>query len=124
MPEGQFSGSKCTYEYTNDEGTNFLLTLDQTLGDLSGNGLVLATQESTAVPKPTGFQPRIVFWQSLAPVGTNRSLSRKELVVGDLSADYYATSVSQMITIDGVEGRTTGRRGEKLSFANICQTSS
>lgn len=122
MPEGQFSGGRCTYEYTSDENQLYLITMDETLGNLVGNGLTLASATSTGVPKPIGFSPRIVYWQSLAPVGTNKNLSRKELVAGNLDADYYGTSVSQLVDIDGVPGRTTGRRGEKLSFANICQT--
>ena len=117
MPEGQYSGQKCTYEYTTDLNATYLIVLDATLGDLTDNGMVLATETTTGVPAPSRFEPRQVFW-----VGTlNGRPVRKRIICGDANAPLYATDVSQNLTIDGVAGRTTGRKGEKLTFVNICQ---
>lgn len=118
MAEGQYSGLKCTYEYVTDLNATYLLVLDATLGGLTGNGLVLATETTNGTPAPSRFEPRTVFW-----VGTLNGRSvRKKIICGTQDADYYATDVSQNLTIDGADGRTTGRKGEKLSFVNICQT--
>lgn len=111
MPEGQFSGSRAKYEYLSDSGTVFKLTLDQTLGDIEAAGLTPATATSTAVNKPVGFKPRVVFWQG----ELNGDIKRKEIVC-DRTSTLYATDVSQSLTVDSVAGVITGRRGEKLTF--------
>lgn len=115
MPEGQFSGERKTYEYTDDLGNVYLLTLDATLGDLTDNGLTEATETTTGTPAPKRFEPRVVFWQ-----GTLSGKSvRKQLVCGDPNAPLYGLNVAQALTIDGVAGFTTGRKGEKLSFLKL-----
>lgn len=111
MPEGQFSGSRAKYEYLSDSGTIFKLTLDETLGNIEAAGLTVALPTSTAVNKPTGFKPRVVFWQGTL----NGDVKRKEIVCGRTST-LYATDASQALTVDGVAGVITGRRGEKLTF--------
>lgn len=118
MPEGQYSGTKCTYEYVSDISAKYLIVLDETLGSLVGNGLILATETTTGTPAPRRFEPRTVFWTGII----NGRNVRKQVICGTPDADYYATDVSQTLEIDGVVGRTTGRRGEKLTFVNICQT--
>ena len=111
MPEGQFSGSRGKYEYLRDSAVVYKLTLDQTLGDIGEAGLTVASATSTAVNKPVGFKPRVVFWQGTL----NGEIKRKEIVCGRTST-LYATDKSQALTVDGVGGVITGRRGEKLTF--------
>lgn len=113
MPEGQFSGPRAAYEYTSDNGSTYLLTLDQTLGGLMGTGLTAATSGSTAVSAPRRFKPRVVFWQGVL----NGNQVRKEIVC-DADGTLY-TDTSQALTVDGVAGSTTGRRGEKLTFVTL-----
>ena len=111
MPEGQFTGTRSNYEYTGDDGTLYKLKLDDTLASITELGLTAAGPTSTAIPKPTGFKPRVVFWQgTLGGV-----LKRKELICASTST-LYATASSTALTVDGVAGTITGRRGEKLTF--------
>lgn len=118
MPEGQFSGERKTYEYTSDTGATYLLTLDATIGDLTDNGLTPATQTTTGIPAPKRFEPRVVFWSGL--LGTKQV--KKSLVCGTTDAPLYDLNISQALTIDGVNGTTTGRKGEKLSFLKLPAT--
>jgi hypothetical protein len=113
MPEGQFSGSRASYEYTSDNGTVYLLTLDETLGGLTETGLVAATQGTTGIEPPKRFNPRVVFWQGEL---SGRQV-RKQLVCNSNGSAYVDTSTA--ITVDGVDGITTGRRGEKLTFTRL-----
>lgn len=113
MPEGQFSGQRAAYEYVADDGTTYLLTLDETLGGIGATGLTAASSGSTAATKPDRFTPRVVFWQGTL---SGRTV-RKELVCNADGSIY--TNNSQSLTIDGVAGSTTGRRGEKLTFVRL-----
>lgn len=115
MPEGQFTGSRASYVYTSDTGALYVLQLDETLGDLTGVDLDAFDPGSpgAATPKPTRFSPRGVYWQATA---TGFEGKRKFLVCGTTDATLYDSNVRQTLTIDGVAGTTTGRRGEKLSF--------
>lgn len=119
MPEGQYSGQRKSYIYESDAGKKYILLLDSTLASLANTGLVEATTENaaTATPAPKRFKPRVVFWQGTL---NNRTV-RKALVCGDVTATLYAKDTSQDVTIDGVAGSTTGRRGEKLSFVALGQ---
>lgn len=117
MPVGQFTGPRTTYIYENDAGGQYLLSLDETNATLAGTGLVAATiaNAAGAAPRPSNFKPRGVYWQATAaPIG-----ARKFLTCGDVTAALYASDISQALTIDGVAGVTTGRVGEKLSFASL-----
>lgn len=114
MPEGQFSGSRTTYEYISDAGTTYLLKLDTTLGGLAGTGLTVATTGTAGVNKPLNFKPRVVYWQGVL----NGNVVRKSLVCS-ASSTLYESNVPVALTIDGVAGSTTGRRGEQLSFASL-----
>ena len=111
MPEGQYSGSRSKYEYVSDGGTTYKLTLDDTLATLTGTNLVAAAADSTAIPKPTNFKPRVVFWQGVL----NGVQKRKEIVCNPTST-LYAVETGQALSVDGVAGTITGRRGEKLTF--------
>lgn len=115
MPEGQFSGARASYEYTSDTGASYLLTLDETLGTVANNGLVAATTATTAISAPKRFQPRVVYWQGTL----DGRIVRKQLVCGTAAATLYASNVSQAVTIDGVAGVTTGRKGEQVSFLKL-----
>lgn len=119
MPEGQYSGVRRTYIYTSDTDEEYLLTLDQTLGDLAGTGLVVATAANSgnASPAPKRFKPRCVYWQGTL---SNR-LVRKRLICGTTDATLYDSDSSQNVTIDGVTGSTTGRRGEQLTFGKLAE---
>lgn len=115
MPEGQFLGNRDSYVYTSETGALYVITTDETLGDLAGVGLdpYDPLNPGTAVAPPKRFQPRGVYWQGTAVGFTTK---RKFLVCGAGDATLYASSVRQAVTIDGVAGITTGRRGERLSF--------
>lgn len=113
MPEGQFSGVRATYEYESDNGTKYLISLDATLGNLAGTGLGLADSNTTASELPARFVPRVVFWQGTL----DNRVVRKSLVCNPDGALYGAKSSS--LTIDGVQGVTTGRRGEKFTFRKL-----
>lgn len=119
MPEGQYTGQRKSYIYESDAGKKYILLLDSTLAGLANTGLVEATSGNTAdaTPAPKKFKPRVVFWQGTL---NNRTV-RKALVCGDVTATLYAKDTSQTVTIDGVDGSTTGRRGEKLSFVKLAQ---
>lgn len=113
--EGQFTGSRSKYIYTDDAGTPIILTLDDTLV-IVGSGLVPydpATPPAGACPKPTRFKPRGVYWQATAEGFEGK---RKFLIAGDPNGVLYASNTPAAISIDLVAGVTTGRTGEDLSF--------
>jgi hypothetical protein len=118
MPEGQFTGRRKAYIYTMDDGeTDILLSLDETLASVAESGLLLADAQSAedSDPKPLRFEPRGVFWQGTL----DGRIVRKFLVCGNTDATLYTQNTSQEVTIDGVDGKTTGKKGEKLSFVRI-----
>ena len=112
MPEGQFTGERKAYLYENDNGTKYVMQLDGTLGDLTGSNLEDYTGQDGAQPKPTRFEPRGVYWQG--KLGDRQV--RKFIVCNASGSTLYESDTSQELTIDGVAGYTTGRRGEQLSF--------
>lgn len=115
MPEGQFTGSRGKYTYENDAGQEIVLRLDTSLV-ITGSGLAAfnPTTDTTAIPKPLRFKPRGVYWQ--ATEGTFAG-KRKFLVCGEVDATNYASDTPLPLTVDGVAGITTGRRGEVQSYA-------
>lgn len=116
MAEGQFSGRRRPYLYTSDSGEVFLLLKDETVGDIAGSGLVRATTanigNASAVPKR--FEPRGVYWQG----ELNNRVVRKFITCA-ATGTLYVGNVPQALTIDGVAGSTTGKRGEQLTFVSI-----
>jgi hypothetical protein len=117
MPVGQFTGSRQTYIYVADDNNSYLLKMDETLGSIDGAGNVVATiaNSGDAQNKPVGFQPRGVYWEATAaPIG-----ARKFIVCGDRADDLYSAETSQALTIDGVAGITTGRRGERFTYTRL-----
>jgi hypothetical protein len=117
MAEGQYTGVRATYIYETDDGRKILISTDKTLGDIPNNGLIAATTGNSgeAGAKPSRFEPRVVFWQ-----GTGENIGKKKRIIcGDVTASLYASSISQALTIDGIAGVTTGKRGEKLTFLKL-----
>ena len=113
MPEGQFTGQRGQYLYTSDSDDIYIITTDKTLGDLAVCGLTPATQANAAnaSPAPKRFKPRVSFWQGTL----NGRVVRKALVC-NVTSDLNEDTTPRAVTIDGVAGSTTGRRGEKMSF--------
>ncbi len=115
MPEGQFTGSRDSYVYTMDDGRAIILRLDSTLV-LAGSGLTPYDPESppaNVTGKPYRFRPRAVYWQA---TGAGFEGRRKLLIVGTPGSTVWQSRVSQALTIDGVEGQTSGKRGESFSL--------
>lgn len=113
MPEGQFSGTRSTYVYESDNGTDYNITLDETLGSIPGTGLPIATTANSGAEKPGRLIPRVVFWQG----ELDGRIVRKEIVCNATGTLYSDTS--QELVIDGVTGFLTGRRGEKFTFTRL-----
>lgn len=111
MPEGQFSGDKAKYLYQSDGGTNYSLLLDTTLADITEVGLAQITTGDVYGQKPTNFKPRVVFWQ-----GTLNGVLKRKALVCAANSTLYNTVIRTELTIDGVAGVITGRRGESLTF--------
>lgn len=117
MPEGQFLGRKDSYLYVSDDNKSYIIRRDVTLATIDGTDLVVATVQNSGDGQnaPKRFQPRGVHWQATAaPVG-----ARKFLICGSRQAALYVASASQPVTIDGVAGVTTGRRGETYSYPGL-----
>lgn len=115
MPEGQFTGERCAYVYIMDNGDAIQLVLDRTIAEVIGSGLVLAVADDGSAAKPINFKPRGVYWQ-----GELDGKQKRKFVPCSFPSPLYGQNVSASVTIDGVVGRTTGRIGEKLSFARYC----
>lgn len=117
MPEGQFSGIRKSYIYVADDDENYLVTLDATLGDLAGTGLVAATSANgtglSDVPKR--FKLRGVFWQGV--IGSR--VVRKFIVTNTGETATLYTGGATALTIDGVAGFLTGRRGEAQTYSRL-----
>lgn len=114
MPEGQFTGPRAKYVYTSDTGDDIILRLDSSLViPTSALTTYDPVEDTAATAKPLGFKPRGVYWQATA---TDFEGRRKFLIAGDVSAGFYASNIPVAVTIDGVAGVTTGRRGEVLSY--------
>lgn len=104
-----------------DDGTIIKLRLDATYGDLAACGLDALTTADNAGNKPTNFKPRVVYWQSspftLDADGNQieQTVVRREFVC-DANSDAFTSPDQFSITVDGIAGQTTGRRGEVISF--------
>lgn len=116
MGLGQYTGARGNYEYTSDDGTLYLVSTDRTLGDINGASLVLAADGSEGVTTPKRFRPRVVYWQGEL---SGRVVRKK--IICDIDSTLYKNNKSVKLTIDDVEGFTTGRRGEKFSYLKLNQ---
>lgn len=111
-------GSKTDYVYTSDSGNTYSVSTDD---DLAVAGLGAGAAAPVAFdpenepanyvgPFPRRAKPRVVFAQADADG------ARKELIAFSPTANLYQTVSRQAVTIDGEDGVTTGRRGEKFTF--------
>lgn len=115
MAEGQFLGSKTKVVYTTDAGKSIVLNLDDDLV-VANSGLATydpGSPPTNVVGKFPRFRPRGVYWQATAPGFEG---ARKFLIAGTNSATLYTADAPTTITVDGVAGITTGKRGEQYSF--------
>lgn len=113
MGVGQFSGPKGKYVYTSDTGDLYLITRDT---DLAGTALTevslpLYTNQTDVGYAPPRFKPRGVYWKADAS-----PFYRKFLICGAADAAAYDNSAPVAITIDGIAGKTTGKRGERVTY--------
>lgn len=118
MAEGQFLGKRGYFLYGADNGSAYVIQTDDTLGRLPGTGLVPATDANVgdASSPPKRFKLRGVHWQGTL----NNRIVRKFIVCNsNENGALYRAPFSVGVTIDGVPGVTTGRRGEVQSFANL-----
>lgn len=117
MPEGQFSGIRKSYIYVADNDENYLVTLDATLGDLAGTGLVAAnTGNAAGLSDPPGrFKLRGVHWQGVIA----GRIARKFIVCNNGDGATLYTGGAVALTVDGVAGSVTGRRGEAQSYSKL-----
>lgn len=112
--EGQFTGVRASYIYVSDNNTEYLVTLDKTNGDIPELGLTAADSSDAGLPSlPRRFTKRAVFWEG----ELNGTQKRKTLTCNSNGSAYADTA--QTLTIDGVAGKITGRRGEALTFPNL-----
>jgi hypothetical protein len=118
MAEGQYTGRRSAYLYTSDAGQQYLIRTDDTLATAAGTGLIAATTGNSAAAQspPKRFKPRGVHWQGTL----NGRIVRKFLICnGGNDASLYSSGIVINLTIDGVSGSTTGRRGEQQSYASL-----
>lgn len=117
MPEGQYSGRRAVYLYDNDQGTDYLITLDETNGDLTELGLVKGTPTNViGVPSlPSRLKPRYVLWK-----GTVGGRDVAKRLVCSRASTAFSSVGSTAFDIDGsTGGATTGRVGEKETFLRV-----
>lgn len=114
MAQGQFLGPRGQYVYTSETGAQYVLTLDADLAGLSGTLTAFnPAAPGAAIVIPKRFTPRGVYWQGTA---TGYTTKRKFIVVGGPTDPIYDISAPTSLTIDGIAGKITGRRGERISF--------
>ena len=66
MAEGQFTGSKAVYVYTDDSDVQYLIRMDATLGAIPELGMIPAVDADLSKPTlPKGFSTRKVLWEGL-----------------------------------------------------------
>lgn len=117
MPEGQFQGPKDTYIYVADDNRTYRITRDVTLANIDGVDLVVATVQNSDdfYDISSRITPRGVHWQA-----TEGNLNRRKfLICGSKNAALFVAPNSQPVTVDGVAGVTTGRRGEATRFRKV-----
>lgn len=108
MPtSGNTLGVRRYYQYTTDGGENYKYLTDETLGGAMG-----ATLNDTNPNLPKRFKPRVVYIQGTVAGQT----VRKALIAPTVDNTTYAAEASTVVTIDGINFGTTGRRGEQFSF--------
>lgn len=107
MANGNTLGPRKAFKYLDDLGEEYRYFTDEDLG------LTVEGELSTGnVPDlPRAFRPRGVY-----VVGKDNPSIKKFLVVGSPEGAIFKTNQSRDVEIDGVQFRTTGRRGEAKTF--------
>lgn len=117
MPEGQYLGNRESYIYVADDNNSYVILRDVTLANIPGVDLTLATTANSVGSDdlPKRFTCRGVYWES-----TGQSLVRRKfLICGSRTSDLYTATGSTSLTIDGITGATTGRKGEQKSYRRL-----
>lgn len=115
MAFGQFLGSKSKVVYTTDSGKSIVLRVDDDLV-LGNSGLPTfdpANPPANATGKFPRFKPRGVYWEATA---ANYEGKRKFLICGTATAGLYTPDAPTAVTVDGVAGVVTGKRGESYTL--------
>lgn len=114
MAEGQELGPKASYIYVTDSQDSYVIYRDTDLAMSAITGLTPYTEGSPDLDNlPRGLMPRGVYWlgyDGIRPV-------RKFLICGTQDATLFLLKGSGPVTIGGIKGFTTGRRGEKKRMA-------
>lgn len=97
-------GDRRYFEYISDTDQAFKYLTDEDLGTAVGG-----TLNDTNPDLPRRFRPRGVYVQ-------DADGNRKFLVCGKRTLAAYASNASSTVTIDETEFKTTGRKGEQVSF--------
>lgn len=106
MPEiGNKLGERAWYQYTDDTGENYSVQLDSTNAEVMGFEL---NDENPNLPRR--FTMRGVYAE-------NSDGARKFLPAPTADSDVYSSNISVTLAIDTEEFKTTGRKGEKVSYA-------
>jgi hypothetical protein len=118
-----FNGPKKAFIYYLDDGTYTVIRRDESNSEIAGLGGVewdpvspILGMDGTGTASPANlariqrFKPRYVNWQSL-----DGSKTRK-LVCFNPQATLWASTTSSL-TVDAEVGLTTGRVGEKITYA-------
>lgn len=107
---GNTLGNRRYFQYVDDNGSVFNILTDEDLG--TAGELTPATVGADQLPRR--FKPRGVYVEA----EIEGEKVRKFLVCSDTSAA-YATNASTTVTIDDTQFQTTGRRGERVTFARF-----
>lgn len=97
-------GERRYFSYTSDTGEAYKYLTDEDLGLAVGGEL-----NDTNPDLPRRFRPRGVYVQ-------DTDGNRKFLICGTTEAAAYNSNASTTVTIDETEFKTTGRKGEQVSF--------
>lgn len=101
---GNRLGPRRLIKYVSDTGNEYRIFTDLSLAEAVG-----AELDDTLPDKPELLRPRVVFAQ--ASDGTRRTL-----IVPESDNPLYESDSAQDVEIDGETFRTTGRRGERLTW--------
>lgn len=105
---GNTTGDRRYYDYVSDGGVTYALLLDTDLAEAGG----LSLSANPANFPPRRFSPRVVYLEAEID-GKKVRKACPSAADGPL----YNASVSGNVTIDEQEFYSTGRAGEKLTFA-------
>lgn len=112
MAEGQFTGQRGAYVYVADSGAQYSIERDTTLA-LPSTGLTpYGVDDPFAPGLPKRYKPRGVYWQGVL----DGKVVRKFIICGTLDAQTYSRDGRAPLQVDGIDGFTTGKRGEQITF--------